>query len=73
MTPTIVTGLKHDNPLVHNECFAPIVYVLEASSVEEAISWNNEVTQGLSSSIFTQNINNIFKVIETLYLEIKTQ
>nr|XP_022900431.1 alpha-aminoadipic semialdehyde dehydrogenase [Onthophagus taurus] len=61
--PTIVTGLKHDNPLVHNECFAPIVYVLESESVEEAIKWNNEVPQGLSSSIFTQSIGNIFKWI----------
>ncbi|KAJ8921584.1 hypothetical protein NQ315_010489 [Exocentrus adspersus] len=61
--PTIVTGLKHDHPLVHNECFAPIVYVLKADSVEEAISWNNEVPQGLSSSIFTQNIGEIFQWI----------
>ncbi|XP_019881214.1 putative aldehyde dehydrogenase family 7 member A1 homolog [Aethina tumida] len=61
--PTIVTGLKHDCNLVHNECFAPIVYVLKTDSVDEAISWNNEVPQGLSSSIFTQNIENIFKWI----------
>ncbi|XP_018560812.1 putative aldehyde dehydrogenase family 7 member A1 homolog isoform X1 [Anoplophora glabripennis] len=61
--PTIVTGLKHNNPLVHNECFAPIVYVLKAESVPEAISCNNEVPQGLSSSIFTQNIGNIFEWI----------
>ncbi|XP_045467558.1 putative aldehyde dehydrogenase family 7 member A1 homolog [Harmonia axyridis] len=59
--PTIVTGLAHDHPLVHNECFAPIVYVLKAANVEEAISWNNEVPQGLSSSIFTQNIGHIFE------------
>lgn len=55
MEPTIVTGLKHDNPLVHNECFAPIVYVLKANDVKEAIKWNNEVNQGLSSSIFTES------------------
>lgn len=61
--PTIVTGLNHDSPLVHNECFAPIVYVLEAESVQEAIAWNNEVPQGLSSSIFTQSIGNIFEWI----------
>ncbi|XP_044262045.1 putative aldehyde dehydrogenase family 7 member A1 homolog [Tribolium madens] len=61
--PTIVTGLKHDNPLVHSECFAPIVYVLKTESVDEATSWNNEVPQGLSSSIFTQSVENIFKWI----------
>ncbi|CAG9856873.1 unnamed protein product [Phyllotreta striolata] len=61
--PTIVTGLRHDNHLVHEECFAPIVYVLKTSSTEQAISWNNEVPQGLSSSLFTQSIDNIFKWI----------
>ncbi|XP_066253846.1 alpha-aminoadipic semialdehyde dehydrogenase [Euwallacea similis] len=61
--PTIVTGISHTSELVRNECFAPILYVLKASTVEEAISWNNEVPQGLSSSIFTQNIANIFKWI----------
>ncbi|RZC32521.1 alpha-aminoadipic semialdehyde dehydrogenase [Asbolus verrucosus] len=61
--PTIVTGLKHDSSLVHSECFAPIVYVLKAESVDEAIVWNNEVPQGLSSSLFTQNIENIFRWI----------
>ncbi|XP_057659504.1 alpha-aminoadipic semialdehyde dehydrogenase [Diorhabda carinulata] len=57
--PTIVTGLQHDNPLVHNECFAPIVYVLKADSFGQAIQWNNEVPQGLSSSLFSQNVGYI--------------
>lgn len=65
--PTIVSGLAHDHPLVHNECFAPIVYVLKASSVQEAVSWNNEVPQGLSSSIFTKNIETIFDVRAIFY------
>ncbi|XP_064097896.1 alpha-aminoadipic semialdehyde dehydrogenase-like [Macrobrachium nipponense] len=59
--PTIVTGLSHDAPVVHRETFAPIVYVLKCSSVNEAIRWNNEVKQGLSSSLFTQNLGNVFK------------
>ncbi|XP_054258538.1 alpha-aminoadipic semialdehyde dehydrogenase [Macrosteles quadrilineatus] len=61
--PTIISGLPHDADVVHTETFAPIVYVLRASSVEEAIAWNNEVKQGLSSSIFTQDIGNLFKWI----------
>ncbi|KAF5281204.1 hypothetical protein FQA39_LY17844 [Lamprigera yunnana] len=61
--PTIISGIKHDNNLVHQEAFVPIVYVLKVDSVQEAILWNNEVPQGLSSSIFTQNIGNLFKWI----------
>ncbi|XP_065169766.1 putative aldehyde dehydrogenase family 7 member A1 homolog isoform X2 [Atheta coriaria] len=58
--PTIISGLPHDSPLVHNECFAPIVYILEANNLKEAISWNNEVNQGLSSSLFTTSIEKMF-------------
>ena len=60
--PAIITGLAHDAPVVLRETFAPIVYVLKCKSVDEAIEWNNEVEQGLSSSLFTQNVGNIFKV-----------
>lgn len=60
--PTIVTGLPHDAEVVHTETFAPILYVLRANNVEEAIKWNNEVKQGLSSSIFTQDLATLFNV-----------
>ena len=59
--PTIVTGLAHDAPIVQKETFVPILYVLKFTEVEEAIQWNNEVDQGLTSSIFTQNVENVFK------------
>ncbi|EDW18990.1 putative aldehyde dehydrogenase family 7 member A1 homolog [Drosophila mojavensis] len=61
--PTIITGLPHDAPVVHRETFAPIVYVLKARNVDEAVAWNNEVEQGLSSAIFTENIGQAFKWI----------
>ena len=60
--PTIISGLPHDSPVVLRETFAPIVYVLKCKSLEEGIEWNNEVEQGLSSSLFTQNLGNVFKV-----------
>lgn len=59
--PTIVTGLPHDAPVVHRETFAPIVYLLKCDSVDQAIAWNNEVEQGLSSSLFTASLANVFK------------
>ncbi|MFE9786210.1 aldehyde dehydrogenase family protein [Nocardia salmonicida] len=39
--------------LVREETFAPILYVLTYDDIDEAIALNNDVTQGLSSSIFT--------------------
>jgi len=59
--PTIITGLPHNSPVVHRETFAPIVYLLKCSTFDEGISFNNEVEQGLSSSIFTKDLGNVFK------------
>jgi aldehyde dehydrogenase (NAD+) len=42
--------------LVLEETFAPILYVLRYSRLEEAIALNNDVRQGLSSSIFTNDL-----------------
>lgn len=60
--PTIISGLKHDAEVIMSECFAPIVYCLEVPDIETAIAWNNEVDQGLSSSLFTQSLGNVFHV-----------
>lgn len=61
--PTIITNLPHDSPVVLRETFAPIVFVVKAKNLDQAIEWNNEVAHGLSSSLFTNNISSIFKWI----------
>jgi aldehyde dehydrogenase (NAD+) len=54
--PAIVE-IDHDADIVHQETFAPILYLLKYSGgVEEAIAIQNEVKQGLSSSIISNNI-----------------
>jgi len=60
--PTIVE-INHDAPIVKTELFVPILYAMKFSSVDEAIAWNNEVPQGLSSSMFTNNQMNVFRWI----------
>jgi aldehyde dehydrogenase (NAD+) len=54
--PTIVTGLKNSDEVVQTETFAPILYVMKFETIDEAIAQQNAVPQGLSSSIFTQNL-----------------
>ncbi|PXX47224.1 L-piperidine-6-carboxylate dehydrogenase [Undibacterium pigrum] len=41
---------------MHHETFAPIMYIVRYSDLQQAISLNNEVPQGLSSSIFTTDM-----------------
>ena len=53
--PTIVKAHKM-MPIIQEEIFAPILYITEVNDLEEAIEANNDVPQGLSSAIFTNNL-----------------
>jgi aldehyde dehydrogenase (NAD+) len=52
VTPAVVR-MPAQSAVVHQETFAPILYVLTYDTLDEAIALNNAVPQGLSSSIFT--------------------
>ncbi|MFA6986311.1 MAG: aldehyde dehydrogenase family protein [Arenimonas sp.] len=54
--PTIITGLDNAAEVVQTETFAPILYVLPFKTLDEAIDMQNAVPQGLSSSIFSNNL-----------------
>jgi aldehyde dehydrogenase (NAD+) len=43
-------------PIVKDETFAPILYIMKYKNLEEAIHLHNDVPQGLSSAIFTENM-----------------
>ena len=53
--PTLVKA-KVGMPITREETFAPILYLFEFDTVDEAIAAQNSVDQGLSSSIFTTNL-----------------
>jgi aldehyde dehydrogenase (NAD+) len=55
VTPCIVEA-KNDWPIVQEETFAPILYIIKYKTIEEAVAYQNGVPQGLSSSIFTLNL-----------------
>jgi aldehyde dehydrogenase (NAD+) len=53
--PTIIEA-ENSFKIVQEETFAPILYLIKVKSLEEAIATNNNVPQGLSSTIFTTNM-----------------
>jgi aldehyde dehydrogenase family 7 protein A1 len=57
--PTIVE-IDHSASIIKTELFVPILYVIKCSSLEEAIRFNNDVPQGLSSALFTNNMQSVF-------------
>ena len=53
--PTIVDA-EPDLPVMAEETFAPILYVMGYDDMEQAIAIHNQVDQGLSSAIFTDSL-----------------
>lgn len=53
--PTIVRA-KNEWPIVQRETFAPILYVMPFQTIDEAITLQNDVPQGLSSAMFSNDI-----------------
>jgi aldehyde dehydrogenase (NAD+) len=53
--PTLVKA-SPDMPILRDEIFAPILYLVEFDDIDQAIQWHNDVPQGLSSAMFTTNL-----------------
>ena len=57
ITPAIAVA-DNDSDIVQTETFGPILYVIPYDTLDEAIAMQNGVVQGLSSAIFTDNLQN---------------
>jgi aldehyde dehydrogenase (NAD+) len=53
--PTLVRA-HPGMPILKEEIFAPILYLVEFDDLDQAIHWHNDVPQGLSSAMFTTNL-----------------
>jgi hypothetical protein len=54
-----------------HEAFVPILYVMRFKTLDQAIAVNNGVSQGLSSSLFTRDSNNVWKWIGPEWLRLR--
>jgi aldehyde dehydrogenase (NAD+) len=64
--PTLFTNCSIGMRISQEEIFGPVVSLISANDLNEAIEIANAVDYGLSSSIYTSNIKNAFKAIEKL-------
>ncbi|HYW42254.1 MAG TPA: aldehyde dehydrogenase family protein [Bryobacteraceae bacterium] len=53
--PALVRA-RPDMPILKEEIFAPILYLIEFDHLDDAIHWHNDVPQGLSSAMFTTSL-----------------
>ncbi|CAD8152281.1 unnamed protein product [Paramecium pentaurelia] len=58
--PTIFE-VQANHPILQHELFMPILFIVRYDTLDEAIEINNNVPQGLSSSLFTSNLSNSYK------------
>jgi aldehyde dehydrogenase (NAD+) len=66
-TPTLFDGVQPGSTLEAEEIFGPVLSIIEVDSLEEAIDVNNRSQYGLSTSIFTQDVNRAFTAMRDIF------
>ena len=64
--PTIFAGVKAGSRLEQEEIFGPVLSVIRVTSLDDAIRVNNGVRYGLSSSLYTADVNATFRAMQDL-------
>ena len=64
--PTLFDGVSPGSTLEAEEIFGPVLSIIEVESLEEAIEVNNRSQYGLSTSIFTQDVNRAFTAMRDI-------
>jgi len=65
--PTLFDGVRPGSTLEAEEVFGPVLSIIEVGSLEEAIEVNNRSQYGLSTSIFTQDVNRAFTAMRDIF------
>jgi aldehyde dehydrogenase (NAD+) len=65
-TPTLFGDCKPEMRICREEIFGPVVSIIPCASLEEAIEIGNGVVYGLSSSIYTRNVNRAFQAMRDM-------
>jgi acyl-CoA reductase-like NAD-dependent aldehyde dehydrogenase len=65
-SPTLFDGVQPGSTLEAEEIFGPVLSIIEVDSLEEAIEVNNRSQYGLSTSIFTQDVNRAFTAMRDI-------
>ena len=64
--PTIFTGVHQNMRIAQEEIFGPVLAVFKVCDLDEAINVLNSTGYGLSSSIYTQDVNTAMQAVERI-------
>jgi len=65
--PTVLTNCSQDSQIIQEEVFGPVLPVMKFNTLDEAIALSNDCQFGLTSSIFSENYNNIMRATNGLH------
>ncbi|MDQ6626260.1 MAG: aldehyde dehydrogenase family protein [Verrucomicrobiota bacterium] len=65
MTPAVAVA-RHESEIVKHETFGPLLYLMSYRDFDEALAMHNDVPQGLSSSIFTNDMREAEKFLSVV-------
>jgi lactaldehyde dehydrogenase/glycolaldehyde dehydrogenase len=64
--PTLITGVRQEMEIMQEEIFGPVLPVMAFNTLDEAIALANDCQYGLTSSLYTQNLNTTMKALRQL-------
>lgn len=64
--PTILTNCTQKMDIIQEETFGPVLPIVEFTDVEDAIAWANDCEYGLTSSVYTRDLDMAFKLVRAL-------
>ena len=65
--PTLLTNVSQQMEIIQEEVFGPVLPVMKFDTLDEAIALSNDCQYGLTSSIFSENYNNIMRATNGLH------
>lgn len=64
--PTVFAGVRPDHRIAREEIFGPVLSVIKTTSLDEGVRILNDTVYGLSSSVYTADVNGAFRAIRDI-------
>jgi lactaldehyde dehydrogenase/glycolaldehyde dehydrogenase len=66
MEPTLLINCTQEMDIIHQETFGPVLPIVEFDTVDQAIAYANDCEYGLTSSIYTKDLDTAAKFVREL-------
>ncbi|PKR79151.1 aldehyde dehydrogenase [Halalkalibacillus sediminis] len=64
--PTVLTNVSHGMEIMKEEIFGPVIPIATFKTLDEAIEKGNDTEYGLSSSVYSEDMNEVMRVVNEL-------